>query len=304
MELLYKYRNGNYNVLIFDDGTKVRQTNESVWKPYFAENIDIKLTNKCTGTNCVYCHEGSEPNGKNGDILNLKFFDTLHEGQEVALGGGNIFEHPDLLALLEKLKNKHIICNITVNQFHFFKYLALIKTLIKDKLVYGVGVSLNYPTQQLIDTLKEPIFKNVVIHTINGILTKEQVEKLKNNNLKLLILGYKHLRRGDDYFNKEKDLIEKNQKWLEDNISELFSHFKVVSFDNLALEQLNMQNKLDKNTWEECYMGDDGTTTFYIDCVNKQFAQSSTSLLDKRYPLLDNIDDMFKVIVRNKIEGE
>ena len=304
MKLLYKYRNGNYNVLIFDDGTKVRQTNESVWKPYFAENIDIKLTNKCTGTNCVYCHEGSEPNGKNGDILNLKFFDTLHEGQEVALGGGNIFEHPDLLALLEKLKNKHIICNITVNQFHFFKYLALIKTLIKDKLVYGVGVSLNYPTQQLIDTLKEPIFKNVVIHTINGILTKEQVEKLKNNNLKLLILGYKHLRRGDDYFNKEKDLIEKNQKWLEDNISELFSHFKVVSFDNLALEQLNMQNKLDKNTWEECYMGDDGTTTFYIDCVNKQFAQSSTSLLDKRYPLLDNIDDMFKVIVRNKIEGE
>ena len=48
-------------------------------------------------------------------------------------------------------------------------------------------------------------------------------------------------------------------------------------------------------------MGDDGTTTFYIDCVNKQFAQSSTSLLDKRYPLLDNIDDMFKVIIENKI---
>ena len=301
MELLYKYRNGNYNVLIFDDGTKVRQANDDTWKPAFAENIDIKLTNKCTGTNCAYCHEGSKPNGENGDILNLKFFDTLHEGQEVALGGGNIFEHTDLLALLEKLKNKHIICNITVNQFHFFKYLDLIKTLIKDKLVYGVGVSLNYPTQQLIDTLKEPIFKNVVIHTINGILTKEQVEKLKNNNLKLLILGYKHLRRGDEYFNKEKDLIEKNQKWLEDTILELFNHFKVVSFDNLALEQLNMQDKLDKNIWEDCYMGDDGTTTFYIDCVNKQFAQSSTSLLDKRYPLLDNIDDMFKVITENKI---
>lgn len=301
MELLYKYRNGNYNVLIFDDGTKVRQTNESVWKPDFAENIDIKLTNKCTGTNCVYCHEGSGPNGKNGDILNLKFFDTLHEGQEVALGGGNIFEHPDLLALLEKLKNKHIICNITVNQFHFFKYLDLIKTLIKDKLVYGVGVSLNYPTQQLIDTLKEPIFKNVVIHTINGILTKEQVEKLKNNNLKLLILGYKHLRRGDDYFNKEKALIEKNQKWLKDNIISLMGHFNVISFDNLALEQLDMKSKLSETTWNKLYMGDDGTTTFYIDCVNKQFAQSSTSLFDKRYPLLDNIDDMFKVIIENKI---
>lgn len=304
MNLLYKYRNGNYNVLIFDDGTKVRQTNESVWKPDFAENIDIKLTDKCTGTNCTYCHEGSGPNGKNGDILNLKFFDTLHEGQEVALGGGNVFEHPDLLVLLEKLKNKHIICNITVNQFHFFKYLDLIKTLIKDKFVYGVGVSLNYPTQQLIDTLKESIFKNVVIHTINGILTKEQVEKLKNNNLKLLILGYKHLRRGDDYFNKEKDLIEKNQKWLKDNIMSLMGHFNVISFDNLALEQLDMKSKMSEAARNKLYMGDDGTTTFYIDCVNKQFAQSSTSLLDKRYPLLDNIDDMFKVITENKIEGE
>lgn len=298
MELLYKYRNGNYNVYLFNDGTKIRQTNESVWKPDFAENIDIKLTNKCTGTNCIYCHEGSEPNGKNGDILNLKFFDTLHKGQEVALGGGNIFEHPDLLSLLEKLNTKHIICNITVNQFHFFKYLDLIKTLIKDKLVYGVGVSLNYPTKQLIDTLKKPIFKNVVIHTINGILTSEQVYKLKDKDIKLLILGYKHLRRGDEYFNKEKNLIERNQKWLEDNILELFNHFKVVSFDNLALEQLHIKDKLDKETWEENYMGDDGSSTFYIDCVNKQFAKSSTSPLNERYNLLDSVDEMFR-----KIEG-
>lgn len=299
MNLLYKYRNGNYNVLIFDDGTKVRQTNESVWKPAFAENIDIKITDKCDG-NCSFCFEGCTPNGKHGDLLNLKFWDTLHKGQEVAING-NDFSHPDLIPLLKKLSKQGIIVNMTLNQMHFMGHLEEVKDLIKNKLIYGLGVSLVYPTDKLLEILKEPNFKNVVIHTINGILTKEQVEKLKNNNLKLLILGYKHLRRGDDYFNKEKDLIEKNQKWLEDNILELFSHFKVVSFDNLALEQLNMQDKLDKNIWEEYYMGDDGTTTFYIDCVNKQFAQSSTSELDKRYPLLDNIDDMFQVITANKI---
>lgn len=302
MELLYKYKNGNYNILIFDDGTKVRQTSESVWKPDFAENIDIKITDKCDG-NCSFCFEGSTPNGKHGDLLSLKFWDTLHKGQEVAINGNDL-SHPDLIPLLKKLSKQGIIVNMTLNQMHFVGHLEEVKDLIKNKLIYGLGVSLVYPTDKLLEILKEPIFKNAVIHTINGILTKEQVEKLKDNNLKLLILGYKHLRRGDDYFNKEKDLIEKNQKWLEDNILELFSHFKVVSFDNLALEQLNMQDKLDKNIWEDCYMGDDGTTTFYIDCVNKQFAQSSTSSLDKRYPLLDNIDDMFRVIVRNKIEGE
>ena len=299
MELLYKYKNGNYNVLIFDDGTKVRQTNESVWKPDFAENIDIKITDKCDG-NCSFCFEGCTPNGKHGELLDLKFWDTLHKGQEVAINGNDL-SHPDLIPLLKKLSKQGIIVNMTLNQMHFVSHLEEVKDLIKNKLIYGLGVSLVYPTDKLLEILKESIFKNVVIHTINGILTEEQVEKLKNNNLKLLILGYKHLRRGDDYFNKEKDLIEKNQKWLKDNILELFNHFKVVSFDNLALEQLNMQDKLDKNIWEEYYMGDDGTTTFYIDCVNKQFAQSSTSLLDKRYPLLDNIDDMFKVITKNKI---
>ena len=41
-------------------------------------------------------------------------------------------------------------------------------------------------------------------------------------------------------------------------------------------------------------MGDDGTHTFYIDLVNKKFAR--TSISDKQYDLLDNVDDMFKII--------
>lgn len=80
MDLLYKYRNGNYNVLIFDDGTKVRQTNESVWKPDFAENIDIKLTNKCTGTNCAYC---LIPSAKLNTKESTKEISAIKPGDEV-----------------------------------------------------------------------------------------------------------------------------------------------------------------------------------------------------------------------------
>ena len=294
MNLLYKYRNGNYNVYLFDDGTKVRQTNDDTWKPTFAENIDIKLTDKCDG-NCSFCFEGSTPNGKHGDLLNLKFWDTLHKGQEVAINGNDL-SHPDLITLLKRLQKQGIIVNMTLNQIHFLKYIDKVKELINNKLIYGLGVSLVYPSDLLLNTLKDSIFKNVVIHTINGVLTSEQVYKLKDKDIKLLILGYKHLERGEDYFNKEKDLIKRNQKWLEDNILELFNHFKVVSFDNLALEQLHIKDKLDKETWEENYMGDDGSSTFYIDCVNKQFAKSSIQPLNERYSLLDSVDEMFKKI--------
>ena len=122
MKVLHKYKNGNYDVYLFEDGTKIRHTKDNFYRPDFAENIDIKITNKCTGTNCSYCHEGSSPCGKHGDILNLKFWDTLHQGQEVALGGGNVLEHPDFISLLYKLRDLKVIANITVNQIHFIKH--------------------------------------------------------------------------------------------------------------------------------------------------------------------------------------
>ena len=64
------------------------------------------------------------------------------------------------------------------------------------------------------------------------------------------------------------------------------SKFKVVSFDNLAIKQLDVQNKLTKNQWDEFYQGDDGTMTMYIDGVKQQFATTSTC--PTRYDLLDN----------------
>lgn len=301
-QTLYNYRNGNYMVNIMDDGTKLCFTDDNEWKPAFAENIDIKITDRCTGTNCAYCHEGSGPNEQHGDILSLKFWNTLHKGQEVALGGGNVLEHPDFISLLYKLKEHGVISNITVNQIHFIKHHDLIEELIKNKLVYGVGISLVTPSKTLISLISQEIYKNVVIHTINGILTKDDIKKLKDKHVKLLILGYKHLRRGNDYFDKEKDKIEANQKWLSDNILELTKHFEIISFDNLALEQLDMKNKVNPITWNKYYMGDDGTTTFYIDCVRKEYAMSSTTPLDKRHKLLDNVDEMFHYIVKEKAD--
>ena len=296
IKIISSYRNGNYNVLLLNDGTKIRFNNLDNLTPSFAENIDIKITNKCTGTNCKFCHEGSGVDGKQNSIINLPFWDTLHRGQEVSLGGGNILEHPEYYELLKKLKSNGVITNITLNQIHFMQNLDLVESLINDKLVYGVGVSLVSPTKKLIEELKKPIFKNTVLHTINGILSKEDIDKLKDNDIKLLILGYKRLRRGEDYFEKESKLIEKNQKWLEDNIKDLFDHFSIISFDNLSIEQLNIKDKVNPKTWNECYMGDDGTTTFYIDCVERKFAINSTAPMNERYDLLDNVDDMFNKI--------
>ena len=122
------------------------------------------------------------------------------------------------------------------------------------------------------------------------------VKALENNNLKMLILGYKHLRRGNEYFEEEQNDIETKQQWLYENLEDIIQKFKVVSFDNLAIEQLNVKRLLTQEEWDEFYMGDDGKVTYYVDMVERKFAQSSTAPFDKRYDLLDSVDDMFHVI--------
>lgn len=297
MEVLGFYKNGNFTTKIFSDGTKIRETEDDDFKPSFAENMDIKICNYCD-MGCPFCHEGSTTDGKFGDILNEKFIDTLHPYQEVALGGGDATSHPDLIPFLQKLKERKVIVNMTVNQIHFERKQELIKKLVDEKLIYGLGVSLVNPTEHFVELISQ--YPNAVIHVINGILKPSDVKALANKNLKMLILGYKTLRRGNDYLDENKSSIGNKEHWLYEELSEVINKFKVVSFDNLAIEQLNVRRLMSDEDWNEFYMGDDGTMTYYIDMVERKFARSSTADFDKRYELLDSVDDMFNKIVSEK----
>lgn len=300
MELLGRYMNGNVRTSIYSDGSKERFTMDDEFKPAFAENMDIKICNRCSA-GCSYCHEGSTPDGKLGDIMNEKFIDTLHLYQEVAIGGGNVLEHPDLFQFLHKLKDKKVIVNITLNQIHFEQNLELVKEMVDQRLIYGLGVSLVNPTDEFINKIKE--FPNAVIHVINGVVTSKEMLKLADHNLKVLILGYKTLRRGEKYYKNKVESIAANQQWMYNNLPSLLNKFAVLSFDNLAIEQLEIEKRwreFSDEPWDEFYAGDDGTMTYYIDMVERQFAKSSTAPFDKRYGLLDNVDDMFKTIQNEK----
>ena len=296
MELLGRYKNGNVITTIYSDGTKERFTYDDEFYPAFAENMDIKICNRCD-RGCPWCHEGSTPDGKLGDIMNEKFINTLHPYQEVALGGGDVLEHPDLIPFLHKLKDKKVIPNITLNQKHFEDNIALVDNLISKKLIYGLGVSLENPTREFIEKVKR--FPNAVIHVINGIVDGLQISMMTDQDLKILILGYKNLRRGANFISREHVEVKTHQYWLYKNLPNLINKFAVVSFDNLAIEQLAIKerwNEFSDSPWYEFYAGDDGMNTYYIDMVDRKFARSSTADFDKRYDLLDDVDEMFKLI--------
>ena len=126
---------------------------------------------------------------------------------------------------------------------------------------------------------------------------------MAGRSLKVLILGYKELRRGNEYIATHDEIVANNKKWLYDNLGSLFKKFMLISFDNLAIEQLDVKRFLTDEEWEEFYQGDDGTSTFYIDAINQKFAQSSTAPFEKRYDIGElGMDEMFKIITDEYLE--
>lgn len=293
MKLIGKYINGNYKVAIFNDGTKIRHTDDNYWNAQFPENIDLKITNNCD-MRCPYCHENSTIDGKHGDIMNMEFINTLMPYTEVAIGGGNALEHPYLVPFLQKLKERNIFVNITVNQYHFMENLMLIQLLVERELIKGLGVSLMNTTEDFISEISK--FENAVIHIINGVELVSNLKKLYDKDLKVLILGYKEFRRGKDYYSEK---VEVRKNMLKEELSNLINHFQVVSFDNLALEQLDVKTLLG-DKWNDFYMGDDGQFTMYIDAVTGTFGKSSTMPIADRLPITNNINDMFKIVKEMK----
>lgn len=297
MNIIGRYKNGNYFVTLMGDGTKIRETNEDEFIPKFSENCDVKITDKCDG-GCAFCYEGCTANGKHGDIMGYKFLDTLHPYTELAINGNDL-SHPDLVPFMHKMREKKIILNMTVNQIHFERHFDTIKEWIDAGLIYGLGVSLKDPSDKFIEMVTQ--FPNAVIHVINGVVSVSDLTRLAGRNLKILILGYKHLRRGESYYEQNDATVNALQNELDAYLfPEVIENgwFKVVSFDNLAIKQLHVQEHMPKDQWDEFYMGDDGNYTFYIDMVDGTFGKNSLATV--RYPIMDNIDDMFQKILSEK----
>lgn len=291
--MIFMYKNGNsFTSINSNDGTKERFTFDDDFNLEFPETLDICCTKKCSA-GCPFCYESCTPNGKHADIMNAKFIDTLRPYTEVALQLNDL-THPDLIVFLEKIRGKNIFSNITINQIHFEQKENFIHQLVDKDLIKGIGISLRKPTPEFISKVKK--FPNAVIHTINGILSASDIEAMRDQGLKLLILGYKNLGRGTDYLKENEINIKARQKYLYDVLETLPNHFKVVSFDNLALEQLDVKRIVPADKWDEIYLGDEGSCSMFIDLVTGKFGVSSLCKEDEMFPITDNIVDMFKIV--------
>ena len=301
MNKIATYKNGNTTTTIYDDGTKTHFTMDDEFEFEFPESHDISIS-QCCDNGCEWCYYGCSPTGKHGKLTGWKFFETMHPYTEIAIN----LQCPmpeDILSFLFEVHSRKVIVNVTVNQNHFMRsdIRKFLREAISYGLIKGVGISLTNPRQDdFINMVKQ--YPNTVIHVIAGITPWEDIQYLMGHGLKLLILGYKKTGRGKKYYDGLFIPIITQMKYLEGGLEEIIDGFEVVSFDNLALDQLDVKSKVSKEEWDMMYAGEDGTNTFAIDLVDGTFSRNSMSQI--KYPIGDkSIDEMFKIIKNENKKG-
>ena len=302
------YKNGNATISIDTDGTRIIQypSNEKL-KLEYPLNIDIRLSNRCPlGFNpktgkavCTFCHESARTDGVVGDIERLK---NILDNQlpkdfaiELAVGVNEML--PEIADFFAWATKRGFIINATVNQLTVSSNRQ--STQYVTQLIQGLGLSFRN-----VDTFtkvpKEIIkYGNTVVHVIAGIDDIEEVKKLATLGVKkVLVLGEKEFGFNVNSFHNT-ERIQNRKVWLW-KIHELFKLFDVVSFDNLALEQLKVKRFfLDEKDWNTTYQGEH---SFYINVVDGYFAPSSRSYYKVGFDKA-TIQSFFKEVIEHDCEA-
>jgi len=266
-DLLYKYRNGNCTVTLYADGTKVREC-DGTPAPERPESVDLKVTAFCN-VGCPYCHESATPMGHHANLETVKaVLADARAGMEVAIGGGDPMAWPDLKSALEWMRSRGLVANLTVHGPVPRGRTETLAAWQRRGLVHGIGAS-------WVPGMQVPELEHVVIHAIAGIHGVGELAGWLDDywGQRVLILGYKRWGRGVAC---SLDLEERLADWRH-GLHKIASNAESVSFDNLALEQLQVRSFVSARFWKQGYMGDDGQFTMYLDAVTDSFAANSTS---------------------------
>ena len=312
--VLYGYINGNYQVSCYGLNLQTRvytalRVGEDL-KPDFPDSIDLKITD-CCNHGCSFCHESSNPRGKHFDydktmekLTELIPFDVP---VEIAIGGGNIFEcWSDFVKLHGSLLIRGNCPRFTIN-VKDLRDVEKVIALHKELTAPCMGISISSPDDfkflrsstlgsnlDYINLLTHYGMPRMVLHVIVGLYPVEGLEELLDYSFKgynILFLGYKQFGRALNSpvpdLTEWKDILKRkifNYRSIGKYIFDRYSGNKscCIGFDNLTIEQLDIQGALLDKEWDYFYLGNEFSHSMYIDAVKGELAPTSRSPKEER----------------------
>lgn len=271
------YKNGN-TLIEINEGIKHRYVPDNqVPCPEYPESVYLKITNRCdVYPLCPACYEESGSNGIHAALLKFPLFKSFLPGMELVIDGGDPMSHPQLEEFLIEMTHRRLICNLTVHWKSFLEHFDKLKYWARLKLIHKLGISINEIVPcEVMEKLEE--FPSAVVHTIVGIADETVFRQTMDRGFDIMLNGYKNFGRGIIYKNYYAMDIYSRTSWVKDRLNCFPEHYRTVSFDSSAIEQLEPKTTLRLDMYQKVYMEDNKPFTMYIDLVKNEFAKSSTS---------------------------
>jgi hypothetical protein len=310
-----------WSLFCTSDGTKIRMSfteDACVDKSEVPELVDIKITDYCKKS-CSYCYQGSGKNGKHASnelVTNVAYALQELETFEVALGGGEPTEHPDLLEIIDSFHHMGIVVNLTTRNEQW-----IIDNLsnIKDK-VGAIGLSVD-SCDGLLDKLSKLRVNiqdantdygiKLTVQVVVGACGQYELERIfdtcKTFRLTVLLLGWKNTHRGASARKEEINLPKLLNKYWGKTIDSDAGDYAYwegpsVSFDTTVVNQMKEWLETYGDKWT--FTTREGAHSMYIDCVRGTMHRSSydetpgesLASTDKYKPMSEHIQEYFSTI--------
>lgn len=214
-------------------------------------------------------------------------FKQLPYGTEIIILGGNPLLHPGLTNFLDMLRRSGKINSINLHQDYIDNdTIDILKKLQDCGNIYNINIYCS--------STVEPEYYDIERVTYCVDIGKSPIsilDSLKEESV--LVLGCKGVNKN---LNNCSEHTTRNIKNWYKNIYK-YLLMDSINFDNLALEQLNMQRLLPEDIWNDYYIGNDNQFSMYVDLVEGKYSASDTSSI--RFPIEQSMCNMF-----SKIRGE
>lgn len=278
-------KNGNYYILLDHQDNKrvalrLSETPDSELIPEHPELVDIKLTDVCH-IGCAWCYQDSRSDSLHGNLETIKtVIKSLNpEITEVAFGGGDVLQHPDIVEILKYSRECGLhSSNITMNWQSIMRYPDMVKEVMPHLDAIGVSITGRGQIRKVVESLKGIncyIPSRICFHVIPDLYNKELLLKIlaevkeESSESDVLFLGYKTNGRGKNvtpvHVGSMKEIFEyivKNKISLQCDTKFVKDYFEVVK---------EVSSKLTYDIKE-------GEYSMNIDCVEEFYSQSSYNL--------------------------
>jgi len=274
---LYNQKNGTKIRFAFDD--------RKIECASIPELVDMKITNRCQ-KNCDYCYQDSTKDGHHASLEDVKeIIRTLSELQvwEVALGGGEVTEHPDFPDILEYCYEQQVTPNFTTRNINWFKndrHVELFKRCCGQ-----VAFSVDHPADlveihaiQTYHNLKDKVSLQCV-----DIVCCGMGKILQEAGCPVILLGYKPVGRGAKSW-RNKSGVNRT------SFSEIHK-VKQYVWGSVGVDTKYLQDHLEEiraaGVFPGLYTVHEGLWSMYVDAVDMKMGESSycNNMVDFKLPV-------------------